>query len=164
MNFLCFTLQLDPMNILFSYFTSINVFFMVKTRTPHPSFSPFSLYGIHKIMRIIEYTIRKQSMDSKFKLTYEFTKNKLSLFTCFICILSIPILLIHFTPKRLNTAIIHVQTDIPFKIRDSKKAKNGLSIWNKQVNTIFLIIHLSSSRKIENKNITVALNEVIIKV
>lgn len=34
---------------------------------------------------------------------------------------------------------------------------------NKQVNTIFLIIHLSSSRKIENKNITVALNEVIIK-
>lgn len=57
-------------------------------------------------------------MDSKFKLTYEFTKNKLSLFTCFICILSIPILLIHFTPKRLNTAIIHVQTDIPFKIRD----------------------------------------------
>ena len=27
-------------------------------------------------MRIIEYTIRKQSMDSKFKLTYEFTKNK----------------------------------------------------------------------------------------
>ena len=154
MNFLCFTLQLDPMNILFSYFTSINVFFMVKTRTPHPSFSPFSLYGIHKIMRIIEYTIRKQSMDSKFKLTYEFTKNKLSLFTCFICILSIPILLIHFTPKRLNTAIIHVQTDIPFKIRDSKKAKNGLSIWNKQVNTIFLIIHLSSSRKIENKSIT----------
>lgn len=128
MNFLCFTLQLDPMNILFSYFTSINVFFMVKTRTPHPSFSPFSLYGIHKIMRIIEYTIRKQSMDSKFKLTYEFTKNKLSLFTCFICILSIPILLIHFTPKRLNTAIIHVQIDIPFKIRDSKKAKNGLSI------------------------------------
>ena len=66
-------------------------------------------------------------MDSKFKLTYEFAKNKLSLFTCFICILSIPIL-IHFTPKRLNTAIIHVQTDIPFKIRDSKKAKNGLSI------------------------------------
>ena len=62
-------------------------------------------------------------MDSKFKLTYEFTKNKLSLFTCFISIL-----LIHFTPKRLNTAIIHVQTDIPFKIRDSKKAKNGLSI------------------------------------
>ena len=53
-------------------------------------------------------------MDSKFKLTYEFTKNKLSL--------------IHFTPKRLNTAIIHVQTDIPFKIRNSKKAKNGLSI------------------------------------
>ena len=51
-------------------------------------------------------------MDSKFKLTYEFAKNKLSLFTCFICIL----------------AIIHVQTDIPFKIRDSKKAKNGLSI------------------------------------
>ena len=38
------------------------------------------------------------------------------------------ILLIHSTPKRLNTAIIHVQTDIPFKIRDSKKAKNGLSI------------------------------------
>lgn len=77
-------------------------------------------------MRIIECTIRGQSMDSKFKLTYEFTKNKLSLFTCFICILSI--LLIHFTPKRLNTAIIHVQTDIPFKIRNSKKAKNGLSI------------------------------------
>ena len=103
-------------------------------------------------------------MDSKFKLTYEFTKNKLSLFTCFICILSIPILLIHFTPKRLNTAIIHVQTDIPFKIRDSKKAKMVYQSRNKQVNTIFLIIHLSSSRKIENKNITVALNEVIIKV
>lgn len=162
MNFLCFTLQLDPMNILFSYFTSINVFFMVKTRTPHPSFSPFSLYGIHKIMRIIEYTIRKQSMDSKFKLTYEFTKNKLSLFTCFICILSI--LLIHFTPKRLNTAIIHVQTTFPLKYAILRRRKMVYQSRNKQVNTIFLIIHLSSSRKIENKNITVALNEVIIKV
>ena len=58
----------------------------------------------------------------------ELTKNKLSLFARFICILSHPHSSIHFTPKRQNTAIIHVQTDIPFKIRDSKKAKNGLSI------------------------------------
>ena len=65
-------------------------------------------------------------MDSKFKLTYEFTKNKLSLFTCFICILSI--LLIHFTPKRQNTTIFMYLTDILFKIHDSKKAKNALSI------------------------------------
>lgn len=101
-------------------------------------------------------------MDSKFKLTYEFTKNKLSLFTCFICILSI--LLIHFTPKRLNTAIIHVQTDIPLKYAILRRRKMVYQSRNKQVNTIFLIIHLSSSRKIENKNITVALNEVIIKV
>ncbi len=27
-------IQLDPMNILFSYFTSINVFFMVKQELP----------------------------------------------------------------------------------------------------------------------------------
>lgn len=78
-------------------------------------------------------------MDSKFKLTYEFTKNKLSLFTCFICILSI--LLIHFTPKRLNTAIIHVQTDIPFKIRDSKKAKK----WSINLGISKLILFFSSS-------------------
>ena len=58
----------------------------------------------------------------------ELTKINGSLFAHFICILSHPHSSIHFTPKRLNTAIIHVQTDIPFKIRDSKKAKNALSI------------------------------------
>lgn len=67
-------------------------------------------------------------MDSKFKLTYEFTKINCRCLLASSAFFPFPILLIHFTPKRLNTAIIHVQTDIPFKIRDSKKAKNGLSI------------------------------------
>lgn len=52
-------IQLDPMNILFSYFTS-QCIFHGKT---HPSFNPSSLYGI---VRIMEGTIREQSIDSKF--------------------------------------------------------------------------------------------------
>ena len=52
----------------------------------------------------------------------------------------------------------------PLKYAILRRRKMVYQSRNKQVNTIFLIIHLSSSRKIENKNITVALNEVIIKV
>ena len=67
-------------------------------------------------------------MDSKFKLTYEFTKNKLSLFTSLHLHSFTSPFFYSFYSEKAKYYHIHVLTDILFKIHDSKKAKNGLSI------------------------------------
>jgi len=151
-NFLCFTIQLASMNILFSYFTSINVFFMAETRTPHPSFGHLHLWDLW-IMRIMKCTIRGQSMNSKFKLAYKLTKINCRCLLASSAFFHIPVLLIHFTPKRLNTAIFMYKRTFLLKYAILRRQKMVYQSRNKQVNTIFLIIHLSSSRKIENKRI-----------
>ena len=68
-------------------------------------------------------------MDSKFKLTYEFTKNKLSLFTCFICILSILLIALQYAVPGLIFAWAYDRSDSIWIPIAAHAAVNALAVW-----------------------------------
>ena len=94
-------IQLDPMNILFSYFTSQCIFhgkpIQVLTYLRFMEFMDSENHGRHDK--------RTKYRFKNFKIAYGTYKINGSLFAHFICILSHPHSSIHFNSKRQNTTI-----------------------------------------------------------
>ena len=61
------------------------------------------------------------------KLTYGIYKNKLSLFTCFICIFHFHSS-IHFTPKRQNTTIFMYKQTFSLKYTILRRRKYSINL------------------------------------
>ena len=165
MNFLCITILLILWIFCFSISQIFIYFPLAKIKTPIIVLGSFTL-GIHGYWKTMECRIKQTNMNSEFKLAlWTYSINWSSLFVHSPSVfLHISILLIHFTPKRPNTAVFMYKRTSPLKYTILEGHKTSYQSRNKQVNVVFLIIHLLSSRKTENKSTTKTLNKAIIEV